>query len=104
MINEINIEEAKTNIEDGAIVLDVRTKGEYNQGHIVGSINIDIYKSSFEEDLSKLDKEKRYVVCCASGARSLSAVNKMLELGFVESNSMAGGMSEWKKEGMEVDE
>ncbi len=102
MINEINIKEAKMYIDNGATILDVRTKEEYDQSHIIESINIDIHNPIFEEEVSKLNKEKSYVVYCASGARSLIAVDEMLKLGFENVHSMAGGIFEWRKEGMEI--
>ncbi len=103
MANEINVKEAKVFIDRGATVLDVRTKEEYDRGHIGGSTNIDIHDSAFEEKVSKLDKERSYVVCCASGGRSLNAVKIMSELKFNDAHSLSGGMMDWKKEGMEVE-
>ena len=102
MANELNVKEAKAFIDGGATVLDVRTKEEYERGYIVGSTNIDIHDSAFDEKISKLDKEKSYVVCCASGGRSLNAVKIMSGLNFNDAYSLSGGMMDWKKEGMEV--
>lgn len=59
-------------IADGAIILDVRTTGEYSNGHIKGSINIPVDKLS--ANLHKLKtKDKTIITCCASGARSAAA-------------------------------
>lgn len=52
----------------GAIVLDVRSKGEYQGGHIRGSVNIPVNRLT--ENLSKLKKDKVIITCCASGSRS----------------------------------
>ncbi len=104
MINEINVKEAKMCIDGGAIVLDVRTKAEYEQGHIKNSLNLDIHDSSFKDSVSGLDKTKNYLVYCASGSRSLMAVDIMLELGCKDAHSLAGGIADWQKEGMEVEE
>lgn len=103
MINEIDVKEAKKCIDGGAVVLDVRTKDEYYGGHIPGSVNIDIHSENFNEEVSKLDKERSYVVCCASGARSARATEAMENLGFKDVYNLSGGMTEWKKEGMEVE-
>ncbi len=102
MKEEINAEEAKTCIGSGSIVLDVRTKEEYENGHIPKSINLDIHDASFEEKIGELDKEKSYVVYCASGGRSLNAVKIMSGLSFNDAHSLSGGMMDWKKEGMDV--
>ena len=57
---------------DGAIILDVRSNGEFSTGHIKGSINIPVDKLA--ANLHKLkEKNKPIITCCASGVRSASA-------------------------------
>ena len=59
-------------VKQGAIILDVRSKGEFAGGHIKGSINIPV--DQLNNNLAKLkDKDKCIVCCCASGMRSGSA-------------------------------
>ena len=59
-------------IKEGALILDVRSTGEYAGGHIRGSVNIPV--NNLESNLHKLqDKNKPIITCCASGARSASA-------------------------------
>jgi phage shock protein E len=59
-------------VKQGAIILDVRSKGEYASGHIKGSINIPVEQLS--KNLNKLkDKNQHIITCCASGMRSASA-------------------------------
>jgi rhodanese-related sulfurtransferase len=59
-------------MSEGAVILDVRSRGEFNSGHIKGSINIPVNKLS--ENLNKLkSKNKPIIACCASGMRSASA-------------------------------
>lgn len=56
-------------VKAGAIIVDVRSKGEYNGGHIKGSINIPL--DQLKNNLSRLpDKQKAIITCCASGMRS----------------------------------
>jgi phage shock protein E len=56
-------------LKEGAVILDVRTKGEYTQGHIKGSINIPVDQLS--TNLGKLaNKNNAIIACCASGMRS----------------------------------
>lgn len=69
-------------IDAGAVILDVRTPGEYNGGHIKGSINIPL--TSLPHHLSKLSKNKAIITCCASGMRSASAKNLLQSNGFTE--------------------
>ena len=59
-------------VKQGAIILDVRSKGEFEGGHIKGSLNIPV--DQLPNNLAKLkDKNKCIVCCCASGMRSGSA-------------------------------
>ncbi len=58
-------------IKQGAVILDVRTKAEYRQGHIKGSHNIPL--NNLSNQFSKLGKDKTIITCCASGMRSASA-------------------------------
>jgi rhodanese-related sulfurtransferase len=69
-------------IKQGAIILDVRSKGEYNGGHIKGSINIPV--DTLKGNLSKLRKDKTIITCCASGMRSASAKNILKANGYAE--------------------
>jgi len=68
-------------IANKAIILDVRTKDEYNGGHIKGSINIPL--QTLNAQLSKLKKEKTIITCCASGGRSSAAKSMLKSNGFV---------------------
>jgi phage shock protein E len=58
-------------IRNGAVIIDVRTKGEYQGGHIKGSLNIPL--DTLNAQILKLSKEKVIITCCASGMRSASA-------------------------------
>lgn len=67
--------------KNGAIILDVRSKGEFQGGHIKGSINIPVNELS--HNLSKLkDKNKAIITCCASGMRSASAKTILQKAGY----------------------
>jgi len=75
-------------VAEGAIILDVRTKGEYGMGHIRGSINIPVEQLS--KNLHKLkDKKRPVITCCQSGMRSASAKGILTSNGF--SNVHNGG-------------
>jgi len=67
-------------ISSGAVILDVRTKGEFQSGHLRNSINIPV--DNLPGNIKKLDKKKPIITCCASGARSASARNILLSNGF----------------------
>jgi phage shock protein E len=70
-------------ISEGAVILDVRSHGEYVSGHIDGSINIPVNKLS--ENLNKLkSKNKPIITCCASGMRSASAKGILESKGYTQ--------------------
>lgn len=78
--------------QQGAVILDVRTKGEYASGHIKGSINIPL--DTLGSNLGKLkDKEKPIITCCASGMRSASAKSFLKNQGYTEVHNGGGWMS-----------
>jgi rhodanese-related sulfurtransferase len=69
-------------VKDGAIILDVRTSGEFSTGHIKGSINIPV--NALSKNLAKLKaKNKPIITCCASGMRSASAKGILTSNGFI---------------------
>ncbi len=85
--------------DTNAVILDVRTEDEYNDGFIPKSINIDIYKGQgFIYKLEELDKSKNYYVYCRSGARSGQACNIMNQLGFENAYNLMGGIMQWQGE------
>ena len=70
-------------VKEGAIILDVRSKGEYAGGHIKGSINLPL--DQLGNNLQKLkDKAKPIITCCASGMRSASAKSILKSNGYTE--------------------
>jgi len=78
-------------VENGAVIVDVRTKGEYKSGHIKGSINVPL--QSLSSNLGRFKKDKPIITCCASGMRSASAKSIMKSNGFVEVYNGGGWMS-----------
>jgi rhodanese-related sulfurtransferase len=87
---------------NSTVVLDVRTKKEYREGHIPGSVMIDFNADDFEQQVAKLDKDKTYLVHCAAGGRSSRACKKMEQLGFKKLYNLEGGMGAWEKAGKPV--
>jgi rhodanese-related sulfurtransferase len=80
-----------------AIILDVRTPDEMNNGVIEGaSLFINLYGGTFDQELAKLDKTKTYIVYCHSGNRSAKAASIMLSKGFTSIYNLQGGITDWK--------
>ena len=84
------------------ILIDVRTPGEFAQGHIKGARLINVSNYSFSEKINKLDKNKTYLVYCRSGSRSRRAVSKMKAAGFTNIYNLQGGIRSWVGPGMKL--
>lgn len=100
-MKDLSREEWKEQInkDDNAVILDVRTEEEVEEGRMPSSKNLDIYKGQeFVEELEKLDKSKNYYVYCRSGKRSAQAATLMNQMGFETTYNLLGGFSEWDGE------
>jgi rhodanese-related sulfurtransferase len=78
-----------------AVLIDVRSAGEFNSGKIEGAKNIDIMSAGFMSKIEALGKDKVYFVYCRSGARSGSACSTMGSNGF-EAYNLQGGIGSWR--------
>lgn len=76
----------------GAVLLDVRTLQEYNEGHIPGSVNVPL--QSIDEIISVVEnKETPLFVYCRSGARSRQATAILQQMGYVNARNIGGIIS-----------
>ena len=92
----VNAEEAKHIIKNiSPVILDVRTSGEYNGGHIEGAILIPV--QVLEQSISQIAKYKNsdILVYCASGNRSTVASKILIDNGFKKIYNMRYGIKEW---------
>ncbi len=80
------------------IILDVRTYDEFINGHILNAININYFSENFERKLLKLSRDKLYLIYCKKGSRSRSAAEIMSQNGFQFIFNFSGGIDEWEKE------
>ncbi len=80
---------------EGAIVVDIRDRKEFDQGHIAGAVNIPLAK--LKQRMAELNrhKEKPKLVVCKLGQQSGAAVKSMEEAGHENVVKMTGGISEW---------
>ena len=97
-VPSISSEESQKVISDNNYrFLDVRTDGEYSDGHIPNSIHIPLQELQLRiYEIEKI-KDKKIIVYCRSGARSSMASKTLLKEGFDVSN-LTGGIMSWKGE------
>ena len=84
---------------DDFIVVDVRDKSEYAEGHIPGAINIPV--ASFSLQSGKLDKNKTIIVYCNAGGRSYMAYRKLISLGYKKFYQAL--FADWKEAGYKIE-
>jgi thioredoxin 1 len=77
-------------------LLDVRTPGEFTEGHLKHAKNLDWNGDGFMKGISTLNKSKPVYVYCLSGGRSAAAAKAMREVGFKEVFELQGGVNNWK--------
>ena len=84
-------------------LLDVRTLAEHMEGHIPGSLNINVKDENFASCVDDLlDTHKEVAVYCRSGRRSRTAADILVKKGFKVYN-LDKGILNWMEEGREIE-
>lgn len=95
VVASVDVFEQKMN-EPNVQLVDVRTAGEYAEGHIAEATNIDVLQDDFQQKVASLDKEKPVMVYCKMGGRSAKAAGILKEMGFKDVTDLEGGYTAWK--------
>src|SRR4051812_3300977 len=87
---------------DGAIFVDVRERDEWEEGHLPGAVHVS--RGNLESRIEGIapDRTQPVLLYCAVGARSAFAAKTLTELGYENVSSLAGGFTDWKRNGYEV--
>ena len=87
---------------DGPLFVDVREPDEWEEGHIPGAVYVS--RGRLESRIEGLipDKGRALVVYCSVGARSAFATKVLCEMGYEDVVNLAGGFTDWKRNGFEV--
>jgi rhodanese-related sulfurtransferase len=83
---------------EDALVLDVRTPGEFVAGHIPGAVNIDMMDRNFASKVEEYERSRPVLLYCRSGNRSYHAGSVMMKLGFEQVYNLASGLFDWEHE------
>lgn len=90
---DVSAAEARTLVEGGALLLDVRTPAEFADGHLPGAVSVPL--AELEGRLAELGpKDRAVVIYCASGVRSAVAGRVLASAGFATVKNL-GAMSRW---------
>ncbi|WP_180131141.1 rhodanese-like domain-containing protein [Rhodoferax sp. BLA1] len=96
-IQDINVLQAQTLIQQGAFVLDVREPDEFEAGHLPASTLIPL--AQLPDRVAEIEAYRSHniVVICHGGKRSATACGQLAQLGFGSTYNIAGGILAWKK-------
>ncbi|MGJ8642418.1 MAG: rhodanese-like domain-containing protein [Luteolibacter sp.] len=98
----VKIEQAEIQLAEGAQLLDVRTKKEWDEGHLEGATLVTVTEEGFlVKAKAALDRDKEVVVYCRSGKRSAMAAKQLRAAGFTV-YELDGGITAWKAAGKPV--
>lgn len=81
------------------VIVDVREKYEWNEGHIPGAIHVPRGFLELQIEEAIPDKSKTVLLYCAGGVRSLMAGTTLKQMGYQDAISMSGGFGQWKANG-----
>lgn len=100
---DVNVSQAKEMIDGGEVfILDVRTQAEYDSGHINGATLLavqDIPAQELNAKLKELPMNRKILVYCRSGSRSVKASEILVKNGFTRVYNMKGGITGWTNAG-----
>ncbi len=100
----VSPQDFKNKLESGKyILIDLRTQEEYVNEKIAIALNIDFDKDDFREELSKLDKNKKYLYYSHTNRKSSLATYIFKELGFADVYELENGIKAWKEAGFETE-
>ncbi|MGI8617938.1 MAG: rhodanese-like domain-containing protein [Gemmatimonadaceae bacterium] len=102
-VREVDVEEARRRVSQGAVLIDVREDGEWEEGHARGAVHLG--KGVIERDIEKRfpDPGAETILYCGGGYRSALAARSLGEMGYRNVLSMGGGWRAWQEAGGEIE-
>ena len=90
--------------KEGALLLDVRTSEEWNEGHLEGAAHADYWgdEAAFEAAMNAIPRDRTVLVYCAGGGRSGLTAKELIEAGHQEVYNLEDGISGWEGQGLPV--
>lgn len=91
----IECDEAKEQLDQGAVLFDIRDQDSFNQAHPLLAKNLN--NENFQELLAPLPPEQEILVLCYHGISSQSAAQYIASQGFSNTKSVNGGFTQWQQ-------
>lgn len=82
------------------IIIDLRTKDEFDEAHIEDAKNVPYYATNFKRIISQLDRESKILLYCQKGRQSPLALRALEKLRFSDMYILDGGFDEWVNTGL----
>ncbi len=98
----ISIDEFKKMNKNDYLLIDVRTKEEYDAGHIAGALWIPRGMIEFKLPLKTDNPDENIILYCRSGGRASLAANSLKEIGYNNVKNLTGGFKEWTAQGNSI--
>ena len=87
-------------LNQGALVLDVRSLAEFDAGHVIDARHVPQEQIAQVGETLKRFKDKVVIACCESGARSSAATRALRQQGFTKVVNLRGGLQAWRAENL----
>jgi rhodanese-related sulfurtransferase len=87
-------------LNQGALLIDVRTQAEFDSGHVIDAKHVPQEQVGQAAETYKRYKDKLVLTCCESGARSAAAARVMRSQGFTKVVNLRGGLQAWRAENL----
>ncbi len=100
-VEEVDAAQARELLESGEppVLVDVRERDEWSEGHIPGAVHVPRGHLESRIEQAAPDRSQPVVIYCAGGSRSAFAAKTLEELGYENVSSLAGGFTDWKRNG-----
>jgi rhodanese-related sulfurtransferase len=89
-------------MNQGALVIDLRSKELYDAGHIGDARNVPVRELESQADSLKKWRDKSVITYCDSGVDGASAARTLMKLGFTKVFNLQGGLGAWQKDNLPV--
>jgi rhodanese-related sulfurtransferase len=87
-------------MNQGALVIDLRSKDLFDAGHIVDARNVPAADLESQADSLKKWRDKNVITYCDSGSNGASAARSLIKLGFTKVFNLQGGLNAWVKDNL----
>jgi rhodanese-related sulfurtransferase len=102
-IEEADAAGARSLVDEGAVLVDVRERDEWEQGRIPGAVHVPRGNLESRIEQAAPDRSRPVVLYCAAGNRSAFAAKTLRDLGYERPVSLAGGYTDWQRNGFPTD-